>query len=87
MAKARKKTSTRQAAVPAHPRIPQPKEIGDLCAGIYRKGVKLAREQGFDEQAVEQLALSDVRLFMTACISQSKADWKAWKKSAGKRAR
>ncbi len=81
---ARKKSKTaKQAAIPAHPRVPQPKEIGELCADVYRNGIRLARIQGVDEQTVEQLALDDVRHFMAACIKQSKADWKAYTKSTG----
>lgn len=84
MAKARKKTkSAKQAAIPAHPRVPQPKEIGELCADVYRNGMKHARQQGVDEQTVEQLALDDVRHFMAACIKQSKNDWKEYTKSTG----
>ena len=82
MAKAKKK-STKQAAIPPHPALPQPKEIGELCADVYRHAVKLARQQGVDEQAVEQLALVAVRAFMAACIRQSKADWKAYTKATG----
>ncbi|MEO6184736.1 MAG: hypothetical protein ABIP38_14575 [Steroidobacteraceae bacterium] len=84
MAKAPKKSSSsKQAAIPAHPRVPQPKEIGELCADVYRNGMKHARQQGVDEQTVEQLALDDVRHFMAACIKQSKNDWKAYTKSTG----
>jgi hypothetical protein len=82
MAKARKK-STKQAAIPPYPAVPLPKEIGDLCADIYRHAVKLARQQGLDEQTVEQLALGEIREFMAACIRQSKADWKAYTRSSG----
>ena len=81
---ARKKTKTsKKAAIPAHPRVPQPKEIGELCADVYRNGIRLARIQGVDEQTVEQLALDDVRHFMAACIKQSKADWKVYTKTTG----
>jgi hypothetical protein len=84
MAKARsKKKSSKAPAIPAHPRVPLPKEIGELCAGVYRNGIKHARQQGVDEQTVEQLALDDVRHFMAACIKQSKSDWKAYTKSTG----
>ena len=82
MAKAKKK-STKQAVTPPHPAVPHPKDIGELCADVYRHGVKLAREQGLDEQSVEQLALGEVGEFMKACIRQSKADWKAYTKSTG----
>jgi hypothetical protein len=81
---ARKKSkSSKQIAIPPHPRVPQPKEIGELCADVYRNGMKHARQQGVDEQTVEQLALDDVRHFMAACIKQSKSDWKAYTKSSG----
>jgi hypothetical protein len=81
---ARKTTkSPKKSAIPPHPRVPLPKEIGDLCANVYRDGVKHARQQGVDEQTVEQLALDDVRHFMAACIKQSKADWKAYTRSTG----
>jgi hypothetical protein len=83
MAKARKKTKSSKQAIPAHPRVPQPKEIGELCADVYRNGMKHARQQGVDEQTVEQLALDDVRHFMAACIKQSKNDWKEYTKSTG----
>jgi hypothetical protein len=83
MATAKKKKSTKQAAIPAYPRVPLPKEIGELCADVYRNGIKLTRQQGADEQTVEQLALDDVRDFMAACIRQSKADWKAYTKATG----
>jgi hypothetical protein len=69
--------------IPPHPRVPLPREIGALCAEIYGEGVRLARQEGLDEQMVEQLALNNVRDFMTACINQSKADWKAYAKSTG----
>jgi hypothetical protein len=81
---ARKKTKTAKVAtIPAHPRVPLPHEIGELCADIYRNGVLLARRLGADEQMVEQMALDDVRHFMAACIKQSKADWKSYTKSTG----
>jgi len=82
MAKARKKSS-KQASIPPHPAVPRPAEIAALCADIYRHAVKLARQQGLDEQAVEQLALGEIRGFMAACIRQSKADWKAYTRSTG----
>jgi len=82
MAKAKKK-STKQAAIPPYPAVPLPKEIGELCADVYRHAVKLARQQGVNEQAVEQAALSDIRDFMAACIRQSKADWKAYTRTTG----
>jgi hypothetical protein len=78
-----KKQPSKGTAIAPHPRVPLPKEIGELCADIYRKGVTLARQHGADEQMVEQLALDDVRHFMAACIRQSKADWKAYAKSSG----
>jgi len=86
MAKAGKKStkkSTKQADIPPHPAVPSPREIGELCADVYRHAVKLARQQGVNEQAVEQAALSDVRDFMAACIRQSKADWKAYTRDTG----
>lgn len=84
MAKAGKtRTPSKQPVIPPHPRVPLPREIGELCAGVYRHGIKLARQHGADEQTVEQLALGDVRQFMTACIQQSKADWKAYAKNTG----
>jgi hypothetical protein len=82
MAKARKK-STQQAAIPPYPAVPQPKEIGELCADVYRHTLKLARQQGADEQTVEQVALGEIRGFMSACIRQSKADWKAYTRTTG----
>jgi hypothetical protein len=84
MATTRKtKKPSKQTAIPAHPRVPLPKEIGELCADVYRNGIKLARLQGVDEQTVEQLAMDDVRHFMTACIKQSKTDWKEYSKCTG----
>ncbi len=83
MATAKKKKSSKQVAIPAYPRVLLPKEIGELCADIYRNGIKLSRQQGVDEQTVEQAALQDVRDFMAACIKQSKADWKAYTKATG----
>jgi hypothetical protein len=82
MAKARKK-STKQAAIPPYPAVPGPKEVGELCADVYRHTVKLARQQGADEQTVEQVALGEIRGFMAACIRQSKADWKAYTRATG----
>jgi len=82
MAKAKKKSS-KQAAIPRHPAVPSPREIGELCADVYRHTVKLARQQGVDEQTVEQVALGEVRSFMAACIRQSKADWKAYTRATG----
>jgi chorismate mutase len=82
MAKAKKK-STKQAAIPPYPAVPLPKEIGELCADVYRHAMKLARQQGLDEQTVEQLALGEIREFMAACIRQSKADWKAYTRTSG----
>lgn len=82
MAKSKKK-STKQAVIPPHPAVPQAKEIGELCADVYRHTVKLARQQGVDEQSVEQVALGEVQAFMAACIRQSKADWKAYTKATG----
>jgi hypothetical protein len=78
-----KAMASKLASIPPHPRLPLPREIGELCADIYRQGVTLARQLGADEQMVEQLALDDVRHFMTACIKQSKADWKSYAKSSG----
>jgi hypothetical protein len=83
MATTKKKKSAKQAAIPAYPRVPLPKELGELCADVYRNGIKLSRQQGVDEQTVEQAALQDVRDFMAACIKQSKADWKAYTKTTG----
>lgn len=84
MAKARKKkTPVKKESFPPHPRVPLPKEIGELCADIYRDGVRQARQLGLEEQVVEQLAMEDVRQFMAACIKQSKADWKAYSRSTG----
>ena len=58
MATARKKKkSSTKTVIPAHPRVPLPREIGELCADVYSNGVRLARHQGVDEQTVEQLAL------------------------------
>ena len=82
MAEASKKV-TKQAAIPPHPAVPTSREIGELCADVFRHAVKLARQQGVNEQAVEQAALSDVRDFMSACIRQSKADWKAYTRDTG----
>ncbi len=82
MAKAKKK-STRQALIPPHPPVPQPKEIGELCADVYRHALKAARQQGLDEQTVEQASLSAIQAFMSACVRQSKADWKAYTKATG----
>jgi hypothetical protein len=83
MATTRKKKSPKQSDIPAHPRVPLPREIGELCADVYRYGIRITRQQGADEQTVEQLALGDVRDFMTACIKQSKADWKAYTRATG----
>ena len=83
MATPRKAKTSKLASIPPHPRLPLPREIGELCADIYRQGVTLVRKLGADEQRVEQLALDDVRHFMTACIKQSKADWKSYAKSSG----
>jgi hypothetical protein len=73
-------------SIPPHPALPSPKDVGELCADIFRHAVKLAREKGADEQSVEELALDAVRDFMAACIRQSKADWKAYEKKTGVRA-
>jgi len=83
--KAKQQRSSRSAveAIPPHPALPSPKDVGELCADIFRHAVKLARAQGADEQSVEQLALDAVRDFMGACIRQSKADWKAYGKKTG----
>jgi hypothetical protein len=70
-------------AIPPHPALPSPKDVGELCADIFRHAVKLARAKGADEQSVEELALDAVRDFMGACIRQSKADWKAYEKKTG----
>jgi hypothetical protein len=70
-------------SIPPHPALPSPKDVGELCADIFRHAVKLAREKGADEQSVEELALDAVRDFMGACIRQSKADWKAYAKLTG----
>ncbi|MEN9705073.1 MAG: hypothetical protein RLZZ393_952 [Pseudomonadota bacterium] len=80
--KAAKKTA-KPAVIPPHPPVPTAKEIGELCADVYRYAVKLGREEGMDEQAVEQLAFGEVREFMAACIRQSKDDWKAYTKATG----
>jgi hypothetical protein len=82
MAKAKKK-STKQTAIPPYPAVPRPKEIGELCADVYRHALKLARQRGADEQTVEQAALGEIRGFMSACIRQSKADWKAYTRASG----
>lgn len=79
----KKKKASRQIVIPPHPRVPQPKEIGELCADIYRNGIRQARQMGLEEQLVEQLAMDDVRQFMSACIKQSKSDWKAYGRSTG----
>jgi hypothetical protein len=83
MAARSRQKSSKKSGIPAHPRVPLPREIGELCADVYRDGMKHARQQGVDEQTVEQQALDDVRHFMAACIKQSKSDWKAYTKSTG----
>jgi hypothetical protein len=85
MAKAKHKRSSRSPAqsIPPHPALPAPKDVGELCADIYRHAVKLARQEGADEQSVEELGLDAVRQFMGACIRQSKADWKAYARQTG----
>ena len=86
MAKAKKKSSKKSekpAAIPPHPALPSPKEIGELCGDIFRHAVKISRGDGADEQTVELLALEAIRDFMAACIKQSKADWKAYTKETG----
>ena len=70
-------------SIPPHPALPSPKDVGELCADIFRHAVKLARDKGADEQSVEELALDAVRDFMGACIRQSKSDWKAYAKKSG----
>lgn len=82
MAKAKKKSS-KKVAIPKHPALPPAKEIGELCAEIYRHAIKVTRQQDADEQTVEQVALGEIKAFMTACIQQSKADWKAYTKATG----
>jgi len=82
MAKAKKK-SEKSAAIPKHPAVPSPAEVGELCAEVYRDAVKFAREEGASEQAVEQFAFGEVKAFMAACVKQSKADWKAYTKDTG----
>jgi hypothetical protein len=87
MAKAKKKSPAKSAAkqvdIPPHPAVPTAKEIGEMCAEIYGYAVKSARQEGLDEQGVEQVALGDVQRFMAACIKQSKQDWKAYTKETG----
>jgi len=85
MAKANQKRTRKSPvhAIAPHPALPTPKDVGELCADIFRHAVKLAREKGADEQSVEELALDAVRDFMGACIRQSKADWKAYAKKTG----
>ena len=78
-----KKKSTKQAAIPAHPAVAHPKEIGEICADVYGHAVKLARQQGVDEQMVEQIALGEIRSLMSACMRQARADWKAYSKATG----
>jgi hypothetical protein len=82
MAKGKKK-SAKQAVIPAHPALPHAKEIGELCGDVYRHAVMLARQQGLDEQTVEQASLRAIGEFTAACIKQSKADWKAYTKETG----
>lgn len=85
MAKSRKAGASAPASplIPPHPRLATPQEIGDLCAEVYRHGVRLARAQEADEEAVEQQALDDVRRFMTACIRDSRSEWKAYSRASG----
>jgi len=81
MASAKKK-APKSAATARRPGLATPAEIGELCADVYRHAVKLARAQDADERTVEELALGEVRAFLAACIRQSKADWKAYAKTA-----
>ena len=85
MAKAKQKRTGKSPvqSIPPHPALPSPKDVGELCADIFRHAVKLARDKGADEQSVEEMALDAVRDFMGACIRQSKADWKAYARKTG----
>jgi hypothetical protein len=82
-AKKASKKAEKPAVIPPHPALPSAKEIGELCADVYRHAVKIGREDGMDEQSVEQLALGEIGEFMAACIRQSKEDWKAYAKATG----
>ena len=71
MAKAKKKSEPK-LVIPPHPAVASAKEMGAMCAEIYGYAIKVARQDGLDEQQVEQLALGKIQRFMAACIKQSK---------------
>ena len=85
MAKAKKKSEPK-LVIPPHPAVASAKEMGAMCAEIYGYAIKVARQDGLDEQQVEQLALGKIQRFMAACIKQSKDDWKAYTKATGVKA-